>query len=82
MQTAKVILLIMLSFSFTVINLIYIFILALVSTEYLSLRHSYTDMDSKVAMCNAYNPDLVIDIHYNAGGGTGFEVYYLSLIHI
>ena len=35
-----------------------------------------TDMDSKVAMCNAYNPDLVIDIHYNAGGGTGFEVYY------
>ena len=35
-----------------------------------------TDMDSKVAMCNAYNPDLVIDVHYNAGGGTGFEVYY------
>ena len=35
-----------------------------------------TDMDSKVAMCNAYKPDLVVDIHYNAGGGTGFEVYY------
>ena len=35
-----------------------------------------TDLDSKVAMCNAYNPDLVIDVHYNAGGGTGFEVYY------
>ena len=35
-----------------------------------------TDMDSKVAMCNEYKPDLVVDIHYNAGGGTGFEVYY------
>ena len=35
-----------------------------------------TDMDSKVAMCNAYKPDLVVDIHFNAGGGQGFEVYY------
>ena len=34
-----------------------------------------TDLNSKVAMCNKYNPDLVVDIHYNAGGGTGFEVY-------
>ncbi|MBQ3567063.1 MAG: N-acetylmuramoyl-L-alanine amidase [Oscillospiraceae bacterium] len=35
-----------------------------------------TDMDSKVKMCNDYKPDLVIDVHFNAGGGTGFEVYY------
>lgn len=35
-----------------------------------------TDMDSKVKMCNGYNPDLVIDVHFNAGCGTGFEVYY------
>ncbi len=35
-----------------------------------------TDMDSKVKMCNDYKPDLVVDIHFNAGGGTGFEVYY------
>lgn len=35
-----------------------------------------TDMDSKVAMCNAYAPDLVVDIHFNAGGGTGFEAYH------
>lgn len=34
-----------------------------------------TDMNSKVKMCNNYKPDLVIDIHFNAGGGTGFEVY-------
>lgn len=37
-----------------------------------------TDMDSKVAMCNAYKPDLVVDIHFNAGGSTGFEVYRYS----
>lgn len=37
-----------------------------------------TDMNSKVKMCNDYNPDLVIDIHFNAGGGTGFEVYRYS----
>lgn len=35
-----------------------------------------TDMDSKVAMCNAYKPDLVVDIHFNAGGGQGFEIYH------
>ena len=35
-------------------------------------------MDSKVVMCNAYEPDLVVDIHFNAGGGTGFEVYRYS----
>ena len=35
-------------------------------------------MDGKVAMCNAYKPDLVVDIHFNAGSGTGFEVYRYS----
>ena len=35
-------------------------------------------MDSKVAMCNAYKPNLVVDIHFNAGGGSGFEVYRYS----
>ena len=36
-----------------------------------------TDMNSKVKMCNDYKPDLVIDVHYNAGGGTGFEKYFM-----
>ena len=35
-----------------------------------------TTMDGKTAMCNAYRPDLVVDIHFNAGGGQGFEVYH------
>lgn len=29
--------------------------------------------------CNAYNPDLAVDIHNNAGGGDGFECYYHHL---
>ena len=37
-----------------------------------------TDMNSKVKMCNDYKPDLVVDIHTNAGGGKGFEVYRYS----
>lgn len=27
-------------------------------------------------MCNDYNPDCAVDIHNNAGGGDGFEVYH------
>ena len=33
-------------------------------------------MHGKTAMCNVYKPDLVVDIHFNAGGGNGFEVYH------
>lgn len=35
-----------------------------------------TDLNEKVRRCNAYNPDLVVDIHFNAGGGQGFEIYH------
>lgn len=35
-----------------------------------------TDLDEYVRVCNNYNPDLVISIHFNAGGGQGFEVFY------
>lgn len=35
-----------------------------------------TDLNEKVRRCNAYNPDLVVDVHFNAGGGSGFEVYH------
>lgn len=30
---------------------------------------------AKVDECNRYSPDLALDIHLNAGGGDGFEVY-------
>ena len=32
----------------------------------------------EVKECNAFKPDIAIDIHNNAGGGDGFEVYYWS----
>ena len=33
-------------------------------------------LKEEIAECNAYKPDFAIEIHTNAGGGTGFEVYY------
>ena len=33
-------------------------------------------LSEEIAECNAYNPDLAVDIHNNAGGGDGFEAYY------
>lgn len=31
---------------------------------------------SKIDRCNAFAPDLALDIHNNAGGGNGFEIFY------
>lgn len=31
---------------------------------------------SKIERCNAFSPELALDIHNNAGGGDGFEVYH------
>lgn len=33
------------------------------------------DLNDKIRRCNAYDPDVAIDVHINAGGGTGFEVW-------
>ncbi len=30
----------------------------------------------EIKECNAFNPDLAVDIHNNAGGGDGFECFY------
>lgn len=35
----------------------------------------YESAAAKIAECNKFNPDLAADIHLNAGGGDGFEVY-------
>lgn len=34
------------------------------------------DLTARIKECNAYDPDLAIDIHNNAGGGDGFEVFH------
>lgn len=31
---------------------------------------------AKITECNAYAPDFALDIHLNAGGGNGFEVFH------
>lgn len=33
-------------------------------------------LNEEARECNAFDPDLAVDIHNNAGGGDGFEVYY------
>lgn len=33
-------------------------------------------LDEEIRECNAFNPDLAIDIHNNAGGGDGAEAFY------
>lgn len=33
-------------------------------------------LTEEIAECNAYKPDFAIEIHTNAGGGSGFEVYH------
>lgn len=33
-------------------------------------------LTEEINECNAFNPDLAIDIHNNAGRGDGFEAYY------
>ena len=33
-------------------------------------------INDEIKECNAYNPDLAIDIHNNAGGGDGAEAYH------
>lgn len=33
-------------------------------------------IDERVRGANEYNADIAVDIHYNAGGGDGAEVYY------
>lgn len=34
------------------------------------------DLSERIKECNAYNPDLALDIHNNAGGGDGAEVFH------
>jgi N-acetylmuramoyl-L-alanine amidase len=33
-------------------------------------------LGEEIRECNAYSPDLAVDIHNNAGGGDGAEVFY------
>ena len=41
-------------------------------------KDEYDPLTDEIKECNAYDPDLAVDIHNNAGGGDGAEVYYYS----
>ena len=40
------------------------------------IKDENDDLNEEIRECNAYDPDLAVDIHNNAGGGDGFEVYH------
>jgi N-acetylmuramoyl-L-alanine amidase len=42
-------------------------------------RDENDTLNEEIRECNAYNPDVCVDIHNNAGGGDGAEVYYHHL---
>ncbi|MFR1688210.1 MAG: N-acetylmuramoyl-L-alanine amidase [Massilimicrobiota timonensis] len=47
-----------------------------VSTKMSRTKDENDDVNEEVRECNAFNPNLAIDCHINAGGGDGFEAYY------
>ena len=47
-----------------------------VSVKMSRYRDENDDVSEEVRECNAYNPNLAVDVHINAGGGDGFEIYH------
>ena len=43
-----------------------------------TLDNENTDVDQEVILANSGSYDIVISVHYNAGGGDGFECFYYS----
>lgn len=40
------------------------------------IKDETEDLTERIKECNAFKPDLALDIHNNAGGGDGAEVFY------
>ena len=40
------------------------------------IKDENDDLNEEIKECNAFAPDLAIDVHNNAGGGDGFEVLH------
>lgn len=49
-----------------------------VQTKVSRVKDVASSIESKVAEANAWGADIVVEIHHNAGGGDGAEVYYHS----
>lgn len=50
-----------------------------VSVMYSRTKDEYDTVGEEVTECNAFAPDLAVDIHNNAGGGDGAEVFHTHL---
>ena len=49
-----------------------------VSVQMSRTKDENDTLNDEIKECNAFAPDLAIDIHNNAGGGDGVEVFYFS----
>lgn len=47
-----------------------------VSVQMSRTKDENDTLNDEIKECNAFNPDLAIDIHNNAGGGDGAEAFY------
>lgn len=47
-----------------------------VSVQMSRTKDENDTLNDEIKECNAYNPDLAVDIHNNAGGGDGAEAFY------
>ncbi len=47
-----------------------------VSVKMSRTKNENDNLSEEIKECNAYNPDLAIDVHNNSGGGDGFEVFH------
>jgi N-acetylmuramoyl-L-alanine amidase len=47
-----------------------------VSVKMSRTKDENDSLSEEISECNAYSPDLAIDIHNNAGGGDGAEAFY------
>jgi N-acetylmuramoyl-L-alanine amidase len=47
-----------------------------VSVKMSRVKDENDPLSEEIRECNAFSPDLAIDIHNNAGGGDGAEVFY------
>ena len=47
-----------------------------VSVQMSRTKDENDTISEEIKECNAYSPDLAVDIHNNAGGGDGGEVFY------
>ena len=47
-----------------------------VDVQYSRTTDINEQLNDKINRCNAFSPDLALDIHNNAGGGDGAEIYH------